>query len=72
MFDNDNKNDTKCTPMESIRKDVERSKREDCFDDFENLGHEMISIPLSDECWCVKCEQPNFIIRSKQMRCSDH
>ena len=26
------KNDTKCTPMESIRKDAERSKREDlCF-----------------------------------------
>lgn len=29
MFDNDNKNDTKCTPLESTRKDVERSKRED-------------------------------------------
>lgn len=29
MFDKDNKNDTKYTPKESIRKDVERSKRKD-------------------------------------------
>lgn len=25
----DNKNDTKCTPLESTKEDVERSKRED-------------------------------------------
>jgi len=50
----------------------ERSKREDCFSNFKKLGHEMFTIPLSDECWCIKCEQPNFVIKEKQMRCSEH
>lgn len=65
-------NRTFCKECYDRRLHPERSKREDCFEDFKEWGHEMITIPLSDECWCVKCEQPNFVIRSKQMRCSEH
>ena len=60
-----------CNECHLKRSQPERSKREDCFSDFKELGHEMVTIPLSDECWCVKCQQPNFVIRENQMRCSE-
>lgn len=76
MFDNNNKNDTKCTPMESIRKDVERSKREDKF--FVIKGSkESIALDATPSEECKEyhrnsCIQINHDDKTYLMRCSEH
>jgi hypothetical protein len=45
----------------------ERSKREDS----DNLGHDYIGIPTTEESWCRNCGEESHIIKLSKMRCSE-